>query len=184
MPHLNSMRDDRFAPLPETFVGLLSRAAANCCIHSASLVPREASRLARRVVLALVPLLAAALLAPASRAAECTPDLTNFTPTPMLAWSLPVTTSVVGFRIYWKRAEDGGWRGSGDVPVWQGDANSAAVWPGITEPYPLQRVIPTSEVRTLIDVMVVSYTAKNVESAPSSILRICMPQIWTGGAYR
>jgi len=118
-----------------------------------------------------------------AKAAECTPDLTTRTPTPTLNWTQVDHSNTAGFKVYWKRAEDTLWRGSIKLPAWLGDSNSAPVWPGITEPWPLQRLVPVTEQRLLIDVMVVSYSASNVESAPSSILRICMPQIWTGGPY-
>ena len=119
-----------------------------------------------------------------ARAASCTPDLTTYTATPTLSWSQSIHTNTAGFRVYWKRAEDTLWRGSIDIPAWLGDATSSPVWPGITEPWPLQRLIPTSEQRLLVDVQVVAYDSAKKEGTPSTILRICMPQIWTSGPYR
>jgi hypothetical protein len=119
-----------------------------------------------------------------ARAGACTPDLTTYTPTPTLSWTQSDHSGTAGFRVYWKRAEDTTWRGSIDIPVWPGDENSLPVWPGITEPFPLQRLVPTSEQLLLVDVRVVAYDSAKVEGTPSTILRLCMPQIWTGGPYR
>jgi len=141
-----------------------------------SLTPGETRR-----SLALVVALASISVA---RAGACNPDLTNYTPTPTLSWSQSNHSNTAGFRVYWKLAEDTLWRGHIDLPVWPGDINSSPVWPGITEPWPLQRLIPTSEQRLLVDVQVVAYDAAKVEGTPSTILRMCMPEIWTGGRYR
>jgi hypothetical protein len=120
----------------------------------------------------------------AARAGECIPDLTYYTATPTIAWSQADHTNTAGFRVYWKRADDVLWRGSIDLPAWKGDANSTAVWPGITESWPIQRLIPVSEVRLLVDIRVVPYSASNVEGPAGPMVRLCMPEIWTGGRYR
>jgi hypothetical protein len=142
---------------------------------------KQENRGVRRRSLVLVGALASVSLA---RAGACTPDLTTYTPTPTLSWSQIDHTNTAGFRVYWKRAEDTLWRGSIDLPAWPGDATSTPVWPGITESWPLQRLVPTSEQGLLIDVRVVAYSATKVEGVPTTILRLCMPAIWTGGAYR
>src|SRR5262245_53009085 len=118
-------------------------------------------------------------------AGECSPDLANYTPTPTLSWSQSDLSNTAGFRVYWKRAEDIVWRGAIDLPVWPGDGRSSPVYPGITEPFPLQRLIPTSEQRLLVDVTVAAYDKQHREGGPSSILRLCMPELWVPGlTYR
>ena len=131
----------------------------------------------------LAPLIALASIS-WSLAGECIPDLSHYTPTPTISWSQSDLTYTAGFRVDWKRAEDVQWRGSIDLPVWPGDATSDPVYPGITEPFPLQRLVPTTEQRLLIDVRVASYDATHKLGVPSNILRLCMPEIWTGGPYR
>ena len=117
-------------------------------------------------------------------AGECIPDLSHYTPTPTISWSQSDLTYTAGFRVYWKRAEDVTWRGTIDLPVWPGDKESAPVYPGMTEPFPLQRLVPSTEQRLLIDVRVASYDQNHNLGVPSSILRLCMPEIWAGGPYR
>jgi len=131
----------------------------------------------------LAPMVALASIA-SSFAGECIPDLTNYTPTPTISWTQTDPSNTSGYRVYWKRAEDIAWRGSIDLAVWPGDAMSDPVYPGITEPFPLQRLVPTSEQRLLVDVRVTAYDKFHKEGLPTRILRLCMPEIWTGGAFR
>ncbi|HEX4825881.1 MAG TPA: hypothetical protein VFV19_16385 [Candidatus Polarisedimenticolaceae bacterium] len=142
---------------------------------------RQKNRGVRRCSLALVVALASISLA---RAGACTPDLTHYTPTPTLTWSESDLADTAGFRVYWKRAEDTLWRGSIDIPAWQGDSMSGAVWPGMTEPWPLQRLVPDTEQGLLVDIQVAAYNTSKVLGTPSTILRLCMPQIWAGGHYQ
>jgi hypothetical protein len=118
-----------------------------------------------------------------ARANECSPNLAQNTPTPTLSWDQSSQAGTVGYRVYWKRDEDSSWRGSKDFPAYPGGVGSTPVWPGITVPVAVQKIIPNTEQYDLIDFMVVAYSSTNKESAPSSILRICMPAIWTSGPY-
>ncbi|HEX4825880.1 MAG TPA: hypothetical protein VFV19_16380 [Candidatus Polarisedimenticolaceae bacterium] len=116
-------------------------------------------------------------------AGECIPDLTHYTATPTISWA-GADASTAGYKVYWKRAEDVAWRGVIDLPVWPGDDVSSPVHPGITESFPLQRLIPDVDQGLLVDVQVTAYNAARVEGKPSTILRLCMPQVWRSGPYR
>ena len=132
----------------------------------------------------LVPCVVLASIA-STFAGECSPDLANYTPTPTLSWSQSDPSNTAGYRVYWKKAEDMDWRGSIDLPIWPGDATSGPVYPGITEPFPLQRLIPRTAQRLLVDVRVTAYDKSNQEGLPTRIMRVCMPELWSPGVpYR
>ena len=117
-------------------------------------------------------------------AAECSPNLSVNTPTPTISWDQITHANTVGYRVYWKRDSDSTWRGYKNFPAYLGDANSSPVWPGITMPVAVQKIVPLPEQQqNYIDFMVKAYSSTNQESAASSILRICMPNVWIGGDY-
>ena len=117
-------------------------------------------------------------------ASPCTPNLTVNTPTPTLSWDHVNHANTIGYRVYWKRDTDATWRGFVGIPAWVApEGASASVWPGVTFPVAAQKIVPNNEPQGLIDFMVVAYSSTNQESAPSTILRICMPHVWKGGDY-
>lgn len=70
------------------------------------------------------------------------------------------------------------------MATWPGDSVSDAVWPGVTIDWPVQRLVPNSEQGTDVDIMVQAVGPTGLVSAPSSIVRLCMPLVWTGGVYQ
>jgi hypothetical protein len=117
-------------------------------------------------------------------AAECSPNLSVNTPTPTISWDQVNHANTVGYRVYWKRDSDATWRGFKNFPAFIGEWHETPVWPGITMPVAVQKIVPLPEQQqNYIDFMVVAYSSTNQESAPSTILRICMPNIWIGGDY-
>jgi hypothetical protein len=138
----------------------------------------------RRRILGAVAAFVATTLASHALALECSPNLATYTPTPTVNWTQLSHVNTAGFRVYWKRAEDALWRGSVTLPATPAGGALPEFWPGQSLPFPVQRLVPVTEQRLIIDIMVVSYSNLGIESPPSSILRMCMPEIWTGGTYR
>lgn len=85
------------------------------------------------------------------------------------------------YRIYAQRVGDLTWPWHTDIPyvaATTGPEAGGESAPSILQPWPIQRVVPTSVQNEDVRFVLKAVTAGNVESAPSNIITVCMPAIW------
>lgn len=115
-------------------------------------------------------------------AAVCTPDLANYTPTPVITWDKVTDDRVASIRLYYRLPPATAYSPLATLPCWPEDDGARSCRGGAFG-YPVQRAT-TLELQT-VEICARAVTATGIESTTcSNVLSLCMPQVWHGGAYR